>query len=141
MWTKYVVLALGLAACTSSAPAAPPLTCPQTLDTYCATASPKCTRQLDPKDTIGSFCKGTGPGVSFGEWDCPSGRILLDVGPQKWEFDPATHQLVTITEAGACVAGPASYTRTSETCKSWLVAYSCELLDGGVDGAADAKTD
>lgn len=131
------VLVVVTAACGSDP--APTTTCPQTIDAYCANASPKCARKIDPNDVVKSFCDGTSAGVSFGYYPCGSGRVLVSSDPLVYDYSASTHELTVIVDKnGKCIAGPPSFTTPTEKCTGFTVGYQC---GGPNDGGADAKAD
>jgi len=138
--TIGVALVVVLAACGSDPPAPTSLSCPQTVDAFCANASPKCARSVDPNDVSTSFCAGTSPGTYFGFAVCPNNTVDVDVADQTWFYDATSHQLVAIvSNAGNCIAGPATFPKPTESCIGSSVGYKC----GGTppDGGSDAKPD
>lgn len=143
------ILAAVIACGGTSSSSSSPLSCGQTIDAFCATASPPCARTVNPSDLVGSYCDGTRPGASFGTASCAKGgksiSTKIDADTTRiFEYEPGTNKLVAVYDFGLapakCVAGPASF--TTDTCTGFAVGYQCgQPADGGADGAADAKAD
>ncbi|CAN5439414.1 hypothetical protein BH09MYX1_BH09MYX1_29770 [soil metagenome] len=132
-----ILLLTAICACASDAPS-DTLSCPQSIDSFCATSPTKCARTIVPSDVIASVCAGTSPGTWFGIAGCPSGWIYVLVDDQFWEYDPTKHELNAVYSQGVCIAGPSSLPKRTEQCFSNLLAYGCvSTSDGGTDASSD----